>query len=540
MDFSELKNKKVLVVDDFANVRKSIKGQLQDLGFAIVGEAYDGDSASKQLKGTKFDLIVCDYNLGKGRDGSRLLEEWRTHKVIGQDTIFVLITAETSRDMVVSAMEFQPDDYLAKPFTMEVLANRLDRWFDRRQALLPLLVSLEKKDWEAVGHTARGIIESHPRYRAQAQKYFVESLIQQGQLTEAENFLHGLLDKRFQSWAQTSLHRLDFIQNKFEAAETGLRDVIRKDANLIEAYDLLADSLLELEKDEEVQEWLELAVQRAPKNISRQQKLVYVCQKNLEYRRASQALRDIVNMSAGTMHEHVGLFQSYIKNLQLEEANTENDQRKREISKEMNSISRRMNERYSNDPNSRLFSKALVVHRSPDPVAAKHTKELNELFSQTFEHSENLIADTALYITETFYKSERFNDADEMVRQFKAKFKDDPQVVKQFDDLQAEPVSLESRQKAKELNLKGIELYKAKEYQESIFCFRNAMEISPRHPGIILNFVQSHLLKMRKEGVEIKDVEMCLDYISRLNYLPEDHYQYDRYSKLKQNLKSMK
>jgi DNA-binding response OmpR family regulator len=540
MDFSSLKNKKVLVVDDFANVRKSIKGQLQDLGFATVYEAYDADSATKIIREIKVDLVLCDYNLGKGRDGARLLEEWRVNRLIGQQTIYVLITAETSREVVVSAMEFQPDDYLAKPFTMEVMANRIDRWFERRQVLLPLLVSLEKNDWEAVASVSRQIIESHPRYRSQAQKYYVEALIKQEHLTEAENFLHGLLDKRFQSWAQTELHRIDLIQNKYEAAEVGLKDVLIKDPNLIDAYDLLADSLSAQDKAEELQELLEQAVYRAPKNLDRQRKLVSISQENLDFHRSSLALRDIVNMSANTMHENVGLYQAYIKNLQYEEKHCENDQRKREISREINSVTRKMTDRYSNNPNSKLFTKALAVQKSSDPVAAKHTKELNDLFSQAFEHIDALNADTALFIAETFFMAERYSDGDEMVNRFKDKFKDKSWVLKQLSELQAEPISLDSRQKAKDLNLKGIGLYKEKRYPESILCFRHAMELSPRHPGIILNFVQSHLLKMKINEVDIDEVNLCLDYINRLNYLPEDHYQYDRFEKLKSNLIALK
>jgi len=539
MDLTNFKNKKVMVVDDFANVRRSIKAQLIDLGLVNVFEAYDGESASKILKETKVDLILCDYNLGKGRDGARLLEEWRIRKMMQQSTIFVLITAETARDVVVSAMEFEPDDYLAKPFTMEVLANRLQRWFERRQVLLPLLVSLEKHDWAAVADASRQIIEEHPRYRSVAQKNYVEALFQLKQFTQAEHFLHGLLDKRFVSWAQTALHRIDLLQNKYESAETGFKEVLRKDPNLVEAYDYLAHSLQALDKEEEMQEWLEQAVQRAPKNIDRQRKLIRVAQRNLDYRRASQGLRDVLNMSTGTMHEHVGIFQEYIKNLQVEEQNTDNDQRKREITKEIASVNRRMNERYSADPNSRLFSKALTIRNSKDKLAAKTHEAVNDLLAQTFEHVDEVIEDTAFFICETLYEAERESDADELVNKFKKKYQDYPDIVRRFDELQAEPVSMESRKQAKALNLKGIELYKNKNYEQAIPYFRSAMELSPRHPGIILNFVQSHMLRMKTDGIDKDEVNLCLEYMGRLKYLPEDHSQYERFVKLNTNLKKI-
>jgi DNA-binding response OmpR family regulator len=539
MDFSHLKNKKVLIVDDFANVRKSVKSQFMDLGIAQVYEAHDGDSATKAVKENSFDLVLCDYNLGKGRDGARLLEEWRSRQLLRREAIFVLITGETSRDIVLSALEFHPDDYLAKPFTMEVLANRLGRWFDRHQALLPMLVSIEKKDWEAVAKSAMQIIEGHPRYRGAAQKWYVEALIQQKHFTQAENFLYGLLDKRYLSWAQTELHHLDLLQNKYEAAEVGLIDVANSDPNMIEAYDFLSETLAAQDKTTEQQEWLEKAIARAPRNIDRQKKLAHVAQKNLDFARASTALRDVVNMSVGTMHENVGMFFTYIKNLQLESQAAKNEQRKRDISKEIASINRRMNERYHQDINARLFSKTLPIQQSPEPAAAKFTKVLNEIYRLSFEQIEQILPETALIIAETFYSSERFNDADEMVKQFKKRFRDNASVVQQLDELQAEPVSLEQRQKAKTLNLKGIELYKNKDYQQSIRYFREAMDISPRHPGIILNFVQSHLLQMKAASVDAKVVSLCLEYIDRLNYLPEDHYQYERFAKLKKNLQAL-
>lgn len=402
-----------------------------------------------------------------------------------------------------------------------------------------MLVSIDKKDWEAVAHSAKQIIEDHPRYRGAAQKWYVEALVQLRQFTQAENFLHGLLDKRYLSWAQTSLHRLDLLQNKFEAAEVGLIDVANADPNMIEAYDLLSKALAAQEKTTEQQEWLEKAIARSPKNINRQKTLAHVAQKNLDFARASSALRDVVNMSVGTMHENVGMFFSYIKNLQLESESSASDQRKRDISKEIASINRRMNERYQQDINARLFSKSLPIQQSSEPAAVKFTKALNEIYRLTFEQLEQILPETALIVAETFYSSERFNDADEMVKHFKKQFSDQPDVLKQLDELQAEPVSLEQRQKAKNLNLKGIELYKNKDYEQSIRYFKEAMDLSPRHPGIILNFVQSHLLRMKAAQVDPREVALCLEYIDRLNYLPEDHYQFERMSKLRKNLKAL-
>ncbi|MEJ2044463.1 MAG: response regulator [Reinekea sp.] len=540
MDNLNLPEKCVLVIDDFANVRKSIKTQLQDLGVRQVVEAYDSTSASKALKDYQFDLILCDFNLGKGKDGSRLLEEWRLTNAIRQETIFVLITAETSRDMVVSAMEYQPDDYLAKPFSMDVFSNRIVRWFEKRNVFLPLLNSVEEGDWPIVTQQARLIMEQYPRHRAAAQRYYAQSLVKQGILTEAENFLRGLVDKRYLSWAQAEIHRIDMLQENYQVAEKGLKNVLIRDPNLTEAYDLLAEVLKKLNKTEDLQKWLEVAVNRAPKNIKRQETLAEVAQGNEDYYRSSVAYRDIMNMSSDTIHENVGVYQKYLNSLHQEEITTDSEQRKRDIHREMASASRRMTDRYQSDPSARLYAKAMALMEQENLRSTLHEKQLNKLLISALESIDRVNGETAIICTQVMYRAERLSEGDELVERFRSRFAEQPDILERLQALQAEPASQEKRQKATDLNLKGVECYKNKEFTESIVYFQEAMQLSPRHPGIILNFVQSHLVEMRTDKVNIQKVELCLEYLNRLVYLPEDHYQYERYRKLTKTLKKMK
>ncbi|CAK0759075.1 hypothetical protein CCP3SC15_2450004 [Gammaproteobacteria bacterium] len=43
-----------------------------------------------------YDIVLCDYNLGDGRDGMQILEEAKQRHLIGLTTVFVMITAESS------------------------------------------------------------------------------------------------------------------------------------------------------------------------------------------------------------------------------------------------------------------------------------------------------------------------------------------------------------------------------------------------------------------------------------------------------------
>jgi len=51
---------KVLVVDDFATMRRILKNILKQIGFSNIAEADDGKTALTELKKEQFDLILCD------------------------------------------------------------------------------------------------------------------------------------------------------------------------------------------------------------------------------------------------------------------------------------------------------------------------------------------------------------------------------------------------------------------------------------------------------------------------------------------------
>jgi DNA-binding response OmpR family regulator len=80
---------------------------------------------------------LCDYNLGGDeKDGQQTLEEMRSRNHIPLETVFILVTGETSYEKVVSAAEYAPDDYVIKPFTYNVLKNRLSMSFIKKATFL--------------------------------------------------------------------------------------------------------------------------------------------------------------------------------------------------------------------------------------------------------------------------------------------------------------------------------------------------------------------------------------------------------------------
>ena len=131
MSLWSLKDKKILVVDDFAEMRTTLRGMLESYDANAVTMASSGEEAIQLISNNRYDVILCDYNLGDGKDGQQVLEEAKLRGKLPYASVFIMITAETTSFMVMGALEHQPDDYLAKPFTRTVLQSRIKRQLEK-------------------------------------------------------------------------------------------------------------------------------------------------------------------------------------------------------------------------------------------------------------------------------------------------------------------------------------------------------------------------------------------------------------------------
>ncbi len=117
------KDMKVLVVDDFATMRRIVKNILRELDFREIYEAENGAAAVKILESQDVDLIVSDWNMPK-MTGLELLKWVRSNEKT-KDLPFLMVTAEAQKENVVEAVKAKVSNYIVKPFTAAVLAEKL-------------------------------------------------------------------------------------------------------------------------------------------------------------------------------------------------------------------------------------------------------------------------------------------------------------------------------------------------------------------------------------------------------------------------------
>ena len=116
---------KVLVVDDFATMRRIVKGVLRQLGFSNIIEAEDGTVALNELKKEKIGLIVSDWNM-PNMTGLELLKAVRGDGEL-KGIPFIMVTAEGQKENVIEAVKAGVSNYVVKPFTPETFGEKLQK-----------------------------------------------------------------------------------------------------------------------------------------------------------------------------------------------------------------------------------------------------------------------------------------------------------------------------------------------------------------------------------------------------------------------------
>jgi two-component system chemotaxis response regulator CheY len=122
-NYESKKGMKILVVDDFPTQRKLMKRTLLDLGFENVIEAVDGVDALEKLHTGDVEFIICDWHMPKMM-GIDLLRTIRADGKFSQMP-FLMVTAEVKRENIIAAAKAGVSNYIAKPFTVESLQEKI-------------------------------------------------------------------------------------------------------------------------------------------------------------------------------------------------------------------------------------------------------------------------------------------------------------------------------------------------------------------------------------------------------------------------------
>lgn len=268
-----LKEARVLIIDDFEGMLKMLREFIRMAGAKKIDTAKNGKEAVAALSKGKYDVVLCDYNLGEGQNGQQILEEAKVRELIGLTTVWIMITAEKTMDMVMGAAEYEPDDYLLKPINEELLKGRLERLLAKKWALQDMEKAVKRRDYSKAITQCEELMKRDPAMAQEMLRLKARFLLIKGDFAAARTLFEGLLSVRSVNWAKTGLGKVHYLSGEYLKAKDILSAVLEENSSSLETYDWLVKTYQALGDHEQARELINQALTLSPNSGQRQKVL---------------------------------------------------------------------------------------------------------------------------------------------------------------------------------------------------------------------------------------------------------------------------
>jgi two-component system chemotaxis response regulator CheY len=116
---------KILVVDDSSTMRRIIQNTLARLGYKDIVQAADGVEAWQALQDNPdIGVVITDWNM-PNMNGLELVKKIRAEEKYKNIPI-IMVTTEGGKKEVITALKAGVNNYIVKPFTPQVLKDKLE------------------------------------------------------------------------------------------------------------------------------------------------------------------------------------------------------------------------------------------------------------------------------------------------------------------------------------------------------------------------------------------------------------------------------
>lgn len=287
-------DKRLLIIDDMPDMRSTLRSQIASLAIEKVGVVGNIRDAIDQLKKNRFDIILCDYYLGGGTDGQQFLEYLRTSNIISRATLFIMVTAETGYESVITAAECMPDDYLLKPFTADTLKSRFERLLDKKTRLAAIDKLQDQGRWPDIIVACDEIIAAKDKYLVDALRIKGNALVMANRFEQAREFYQQALALRPLPWAKLGLARALRGLGDSDKSKEVLSGIIKENPNFLSAYDVLGRIHMEEGRSEDALQVLDRACNVSPNSLTRHRSIANIAEDVADFTRVEKALSIVV------------------------------------------------------------------------------------------------------------------------------------------------------------------------------------------------------------------------------------------------------
>jgi CheY-like chemotaxis protein/thioredoxin-like negative regulator of GroEL len=523
--------KRCLIIEDMPDVRVAIAGILRLFGVQEIDVVANGDQAIEACETTLYQLVLCDYNLGSGKDGQQILEELRFRNRLYNTSIFIMLTAETSREMVLGALEYQPDDYVAKPITQVVLRQRLDRVILRHQELYGIKQAIDDKNYVLADQLCQDKLNEDTHYRGACLHIQAEMNLRLANFDRAEEIYSGVLEKRLALWAKLGLGKTKLLKKEYEAAERNLKAVIAVDSRVVEAYDLLADTYIGQKDLHKAQQIMQAAAEISPKSVMRQRRLAAIAKLNSDSKVCLEANRQVIKSARNSCFESPNDYITLAR--ELTDLSGEQDGNRDNYVKESFEVLQRLAKKDYFDSSADVQANALRSRSLMNQNKVKDAESYLEKAKQLYQKKNaEMDESVGLEFARSLIANGDKNSADQVLVKLITRFPDNRQLSAEIDAMSDIPKSEEGRKRVAEMTKAGIAFYDKGDFAAATDVFKDAVVYFPSHVGLNLNLIQVVVAEVKKNGNQAGFEKVCRKALVRISSIDEKHSQYERYKYL--------
>ncbi len=533
MEAAVNRDERILIIDDQSLSQSYLRYALDRLGYLNISYADRAQTALTLCKQHSYDLIICAYNLPQGKDGYQLFEELKLTGLHKLSCGLIFISAETDPALVHSVLELQPDEFLAKPFVIGKLQQRIERVLKRKQLLRPVYELLELKHYASA-------LELLNQQLAQAELHALfplllklkgDILLQQQAYTDGLTFFTAMLRLQPFSWARIGKVHCLLHNNDEQQAFAELELMLARSETRLFALDCLAELAFRQQHYQQAQHHILTAANIAPRNLLRQQKLLHLSRLNHDYEIQYRAARDMVKFARHSRHEQADLYLNLARasiDFALSSEDTEQQSRlNRQATLSLSTVQRQFSRQTDSDAQQVIQARLLYLQDHRD----KARQLLAEISTQTEISSLEDALDKAKALHEVGL-SEASKTLFSSIAEYCRKSQPEPAFAAYLAQEQQERAAM--AQGPRELNNSAVYLYQHGNWQEAFAAFTLAWQVMPKNAGIALNLWQTLLTSPRPLCAPTRQQQLLQQCQHLIDNSKLSEEQQQRYQQLRQ------
>ncbi|WP_369985743.1 response regulator [Thalassolituus sp.] len=526
-----LQGQKILIVDDLVEARSALKSMLTVLGADDIYTATDGREAVEFIMEHDFDMVLSDYNLGKGKDGQQILEEARYTNRLRATATFVMITGENAVDRVMGALEYDPDAYITKPFTLSILRERLYRLRMLKNILQPVnkAIDLGEIDWAI--ELADQVMTEHPRLLLPVSRLQGKLCMRQERYEDALEAYTRVLETRPASWARLGQAVCFHFLGDTEQALTLIRATLLDHPLYVQCHDWLAKILMGLGENIEAQKELEAAVQISPRAVLRQLDLGQLALSNESFEVAQDAFEQAMRLARYSCYKSSDTYKQFVEAAQHNLGAEQSKENRLLCSKALRALDE-MKQEFSGNMGV-IFDATIAESKTyqaveDDSKARSSADKAEGVLARIKEPTD----EQQLTMTEVYIDTGQSDKAATMVQTIKDHGVTGD-LLQRLGAIEHRLSNINAREKSAELNELGVAHYEKGELRDAIAAFDQATRYDEAGISVLLNAIQAKVSYIEQEELDVTQLKDCYRLLRRIGNVGRFDERHDRYQRLK-------